>query len=155
LRKSSSSNLHDSREARCTRSEIAAPSFRLRRGHLLGWTPHELFWPENTVGIRHTVDNDGVEEPEGHPDLKGFGSHGRVFFWPRAADARVAHIGFVADSEEKADTFYAAALNASATGNGPPGARLYYDSRYYAANVLDPHGYSIEVAYKSWQHSQP
>ena len=39
--------------------------------------------------------------PEGHPDLKGFGRDGRVFFWLRQgdADARAAHIGFVAKSE--------------------------------------------------------
>ena len=28
----------------------------------------------------------------------------------------------------------------------------YYDPRYYAANVLDPDGYSLEFVYKSWQH---
>ncbi len=36
---------------------------------------------------------------------------------------------------------------------GRPGARLHYDPRYYAANVLDPDGYSLEAVYKSWQHS--
>ena len=38
--------------------------------------------------------------------------------------------------------------------NGKPGARLYYDPRYYAANVFDPDGYSLEAVYKSWQHRQ-
>jgi catechol 2,3-dioxygenase-like lactoylglutathione lyase family enzyme len=107
------------------------------------------------LGIRHTVDYDGAAGPAGHPDLKGFGSNGRVYFWLRvgAADARAVHVGFVADSQQKVDAFYAAAIKAGATDNGPPGARLYYDPRYYAANVLDPDGYSIEVVYKSWQHS--
>ena len=41
-----------------------------------------------------------------------------------------------------------------ATGNGEPAARLYYDPRYYAGNVLDPDGYSLEFVYKSWQHPQ-
>jgi hypothetical protein len=36
--------------------------------------------------------------------------------------------------------------------NGPPAARLYYDPRYYAANVLDPDGYSLEFVFKNWQH---
>jgi hypothetical protein len=45
-------------------------------------------------------------------------------------------------------------MAAGATDNGKPGARLYYDPRYYAANVLDPDGYSLEAAYKSWQHPQ-
>jgi len=53
------------------------------------------------------------------------------------------------------NAFYAAAIAAGATDNGKPGARLYYDPRYYAANVFEPDGYSIEVVYKSWQHRQP
>src|SRR5437879_11760019 len=94
--------------------------------------------------------------PEGHPDLKGFGRDGRVFFWLRQgdADARAAHIGFVAKSEAEVNAFYEAAMAAGATDNGKPGARLYYDPRYYAANVFDPDGYSLEAVYKSWQHRQ-
>jgi catechol 2,3-dioxygenase-like lactoylglutathione lyase family enzyme len=108
------------------------------------------------LGIRHAVDYDGAEGPEGHPDLKGFGSNGRVYFWLRAhaADARAVHVGFVAHSQAEVDAFYAAAIKAGAADNGPPGARLYYDPRYYAANVLDPDGYSIEAVFKSWQHPQ-
>jgi hypothetical protein len=30
--------------------------------------------------------------------------------------------------------------------------REYYDARYYAANLLDLDGYSLEFVYKSWQH---
>jgi hypothetical protein len=43
-------------------------------------------------------------------------------------------------------------MAAGAKDNGAPGARVYYDPRYYAANVLDPDGYSLEFVYKSWQH---
>jgi len=46
-------------------------------------------------------------------------------------------------------------MAAGATDHGAPGARLYYDPRYYAANVLDPDGYSLAAVYKSWQHPQP
>jgi hypothetical protein len=46
-------------------------------------------------------------------------------------------------------------LPEAATDDGAPSARLYYDPRYYAANVLDPDGYSLEFVYKSWQHPQP
>lgn len=108
------------------------------------------------LGILHMVDYDGADGPPGHPDLKGFGREGRVFFWLRqgSADARAAHVGFVANSEAEVDAFYAAAMAAGATDNGQPSARVYYDPRYYAANVLDPDGYSIEVVYKSWQHPQ-
>jgi hypothetical protein len=30
-----------------------------------------------------------------------------------------------------------------------------YDPRYYAGNVFDPDGYSLEFVFKSWQHPQP
>lgn len=112
------------------------------------------------LGIVHVVDYDGADGPEGHPDLKGFGSKGRVYFWLRGggADAQPntsAHVGFIANSAAHVDAFYAAAIKAGATGNGAPGFRLYYDPRYYAADILDPDGYSIEVVYKNWQHPQP
>ena len=109
------------------------------------------------LGIAHVHDYNGADGPPGHPDLKGFGSNNRIYFWLRAgaADARAVHIGFVADSTAAVDAFYAASLQAGATGNGPPGARQNYDPRYYAANIFDLDGYSIEVVYKSWQHTQP
>ncbi|MBA4723114.1 MAG: VOC family protein [Alcanivorax sp.] len=106
------------------------------------------------LGIVNRHDYDGQDGPPGHPDLKGFGANGRMFFWLRqgSVDAGAAHIGFVADSQEAVDTAYAEAMAAGATDNGAPGARLHYDPRYYAANVLDPDGYSLEFVYKSWQH---
>ena len=107
------------------------------------------------LGITKRVDYDGKDGPPGHPDLKGFGANGRIFFWLRqgAADSRAAHVGFVANSQSDVDAAYAAAMAAGATDNGAPGARLYYDPRYYAANVLDPDGYSLEFVFKSWQHT--
>jgi catechol 2,3-dioxygenase-like lactoylglutathione lyase family enzyme len=106
------------------------------------------------LGITTRVDYDGKDGPPGHPDLKGFGANGRIFFWLRQgqADSGAAHAGFVANSKGEVDAGYAAAIAAGATDNGAPGARLYYDPRYYAANVLDPDGYSLEFVYKSWQH---
>lgn len=106
------------------------------------------------LGISKRVDYDGKDGPPGHPDLKGFGANGRIFFWLRegVVDSRSAHVGFVANSAAEVDAAYAAAILAGATDNGAPGIRLYYDPRYYAANVLDPDGYSLEFVYKSWQH---
>lgn len=106
------------------------------------------------LGITKRVDYDGKDGPPGHPDLKGFGANGRIFFWLRqgSVDSHAAHIGFVANSQSEVDAAYAAAMAAGATDNGAPGVRLYYDPRYYAANVLDPDGYSLEFVYKSWQH---
>jgi catechol 2,3-dioxygenase-like lactoylglutathione lyase family enzyme len=106
------------------------------------------------LGITDRLDYDGKDGPPGHPDLKGFGAGGRVFFWLRegGVDGRAAHVGFVAGSQTQVDAAYAAAMAAGAVDNGPPSARLHYDPRYYAANVLDPDGYSLEFVFKSWQH---
>ncbi|OYQ26122.1 extradiol dioxygenase [Pseudomonas mandelii] len=108
------------------------------------------------LGITDRLDYDGKDGPPGHPDLKGFGAHGRVFFWLRegVVEGRAAHVGFVANSRGEVDAAYAAAMKAGATDNGAPGARLHYDPNYYAANVLDPDGYSLEFVYKNWQHPQ-
>ncbi|MFZ4538657.1 VOC family protein [Propionivibrio sp.] len=106
------------------------------------------------LGITNRHDYDGREGPPGHPDLKGFGCEGRMFFWLRegVVSGASVHLGFVAKSRGEVDAAYAEAMTAGATDNGAPGARLHYDPRYYAANVLDPDGYSLEFVYKSWQH---
>ena len=109
------------------------------------------------LGMRHVVDYDGRDGPPGHPDLKGFGRSGRVVFWLRRGDAAASavRLGFVASSDAEVDAFHVEALAAGATDDGPPGPRVYYDPRYYAATVLDPDGYTLEAVYKSWQHPQP
>ncbi|RYG17528.1 MAG: VOC family protein [Caulobacteraceae bacterium] len=106
------------------------------------------------LGIHDRVDYDGADGPAGHPDLKGFGNGGKIFFWlrPGVVEGRAAHVGFVANSRAEVDAAYAAAIAAGATDNGPPAARLYYDPRYCAANVLDPDEYSLEFVFKNWQH---
>jgi catechol 2,3-dioxygenase-like lactoylglutathione lyase family enzyme len=106
------------------------------------------------LGIVNRLDYDGRDGPPGHPDLYGFGAHGCVFFWLRPGEVAVpaTHVGFVADSTAAVDAAYGAAMAAGAADNGAPGARLHYDPRYYAANVLDPDGYSLEFVFKSWQH---
>jgi catechol 2,3-dioxygenase-like lactoylglutathione lyase family enzyme len=106
------------------------------------------------LGIADRVDYNGANGPPGHPDLKGFGANARIFFWLRegVVEGRAVHIGFVAESQAEVDAAYGAALAAGATDNGPPAARAYYDPRYYAANVMDPDGYSLEFVFKPWQH---
>ncbi|MCF1450340.1 VOC family protein [Agrobacterium vitis] len=106
------------------------------------------------LGIAHAIDYDGKDGPPGHPDLKGFGANGRVFFWLRmgVVEGRAAHVGFIANGKLQVDAAYAAAMAAGATEIHPPGAQLYYDPRYYAAQVRDPDGYSLEFVYKEWQH---
>ena len=106
------------------------------------------------LGITARLDYHGKDGPPGHPDLKGFGAHGRMFFWLRegVVEGRAAHVGFVANNKAEVDAAYAAAIAQGAVDNGAPGARLHYDPDYYAANVLDPDGYSLEFVYKKWQH---
>lgn len=106
------------------------------------------------LGIVHAHDYEGKDGPPGHPDLKGFGANGRVFFWLRegVVEGRSAHVGFVAKGTTQVDAAYDAAITAGATEIHQPGPQLHYDPRYYAAQVRDPDGYSLEFVYKEWQH---
>jgi hypothetical protein len=106
------------------------------------------------LGIVERFDYDGKNGPPGHRDLKGFGANGRFFFWLRSGTPMPAavHVGFVADSEAEVREAYAAAIAAGGTQIHPPGPQLHYDPRYYAAQVKDLDGYSLEFVYKSWQH---
>jgi catechol 2,3-dioxygenase-like lactoylglutathione lyase family enzyme len=106
------------------------------------------------LGITARLDYDGRQGPAGHPDLKGFGANGRMFFWLREGKAApgAVHVGFVAGSEAMVNAAHAEALAAGATEIHAPGAQLHYDPRYYAAQVRDPDGYSLEFVFKSWQH---
>ncbi|CAX59680.1 Glyoxalase/Bleomycin resistance protein/dioxygenase [Erwinia billingiae Eb661] len=121
-------------------------------------TDHSVAFYTQTLaplGITVRLDYDGKDGPPGHPNLKGFGAHGRIFFWLRTGlpGGSATHVGFVANSESQVDAAYAAAIAAGATDHGAPGARLYYDPRYYAAGVIDPDGHTLEFVYKSWQHT--
>lgn len=99
------------------------------------------------LGISHYVDYDGEN---GHPDLKGFGREGRAFLWLKQGNpsADAVHVGFMAESREAVDAFFAAALAAGAKDNISPRIRTEYDPLYYAADILDPDGYSIEAVIK-------
>ena len=113
---------------------------------------YEAVLPELGIDIRH--DYAGKDGPAGHPDLKGFGANGRVFFWLRQGQPRAeaVHVGFVAHSEAEVRAAYAKALAAGAQTVTPQGPQLHYDPRYYAAQVADPDGYTLEFVYKNWQH---
>ena len=106
------------------------------------------------LSIVERFDYEGKNGPPGHPDLKGFGANGRFFFWLKSGTPLPAavHVGFVANSEAEVREAYAAAIAAGAMQIHPPGPQLHYDPRYYAAQVRDPDGYSLEFVYKSWQH---
>lgn len=100
------------------------------------------------IGIRFFMPYKGEN---GHPDLWGLGDGKRACFWLKQgkADPGSIHWGFDADNNAQVDEFYQAAIRAGATDNISPRARLEYYPGYYAADVLDPDGYSFEVVHKS------
>ncbi|KAI0393971.1 Glyoxalase/Bleomycin resistance protein/Dihydroxybiphenyl dioxygenase [Xylariaceae sp. FL0594] len=55
------------------------------------------------------------------------------------------HVAFAAESREKVDEWYEAAIKAGGTCNGKPGFRKEYAETYYAAFVLDPLGNNVEA----------
>jgi catechol 2,3-dioxygenase-like lactoylglutathione lyase family enzyme len=101
---------------------------------------YEAVLPEVGITVRH--DYNGKDGPPGHPDLKGFGAKGRVFFWLRQGTPapEAVHVGFVADSEAHVHAAHAAALAAGAEESHPPGPQHNYDPRYYAVQLRDPEG---------------
>jgi catechol 2,3-dioxygenase-like lactoylglutathione lyase family enzyme len=88
-----------------------------------------------------------------YPHLWGFGDGRRAFFWLKQGkpDPDSIHWGFMAESNDKVDEFYRAALSVGATDNISPRIRSEYTPDYYAADVLDPDGYSFEVVHRSLQ----
>lgn len=79
--------------------------------------------------------------------IMGLGADGKPFLWIAGGQRSTprVHIAFSAESRDQVDAFYAAAMAAGATDNGPPGLRPHYHKTYYAAFVLDPEGHNIEA----------
>ena len=100
------------------------------------------------LGIVDVLDYKGQD---GHPDLMGFGRENNFFFWLKSGVPSPAsvHFAFVAKSRAMVDAFYAAAIAAGAKDNISPRIRHEYHANYYAADVLDPDGYSVEVVIKT------
>ncbi len=90
-------------------------------------------------------------EPDGEQSrvggtMHGFGRQYKPLFWivGGAKVGEATHFAFIAQTRDQVDAFYAAALEAGATDNGPPGLRRYHEN-YYAAFVHDPDGINIEA----------
>ncbi len=77
----------------------------------------------------------------------GFGRSGRPQFWFGAGQEpqKPMHLAFAAQSREQVRRFYAAALEAGAKDNGPPGVREIYHPNYYGAFVIGPDGHNVEA----------
>lgn len=99
------------------------------------------------LGLRRVIqlpENDGADGVAYGVDLP--------FFWIDRFHpfGTKQHTAFVARSRSQVDAFYAAALRAGGTDNGPPGLRedQGYPAGYYAAFVLDPDGNNIEAVFR-------
>ncbi|MBN9316354.1 MAG: VOC family protein [Devosia sp.] len=94
------------------------------------------------LGIRTHMKFEGEEG-----NVAGLGSD-MPFLWigdgGKLTGGRV-HLAFRADNRAAVDAFYAAAIAAGGTDNGPPGLRPHYHQNYYAAFVFDPDGHNIEA----------
>jgi catechol 2,3-dioxygenase-like lactoylglutathione lyase family enzyme len=68
-------------------------------------------------------------------------------FWLYEEPERLTycHVAFAAPDRPTVDAFYAAAIEAGAMDNGPPGVRDVYHEHYYGAFVFDPDGSNIEA----------
>lgn len=86
------------------------------------------------------------------PEVGKFGGigHKKPELWLCAATTEHVvpfgqHIAFVAETRAQIDAFYAAAIAAGATDDGPPGPRAEYHPGYYGAFVIDPDGVRLEA----------
>lgn len=90
-----------------------------------------------------------LAETNGAYEGAGYGVAGKPYFWIGAGGAAPLtgrlHVAFAAVNRAAVDAFYAAAMAAGATDNGPPGIRAHYHPTYYGAFVLDPDGHNIEA----------
>src|SRR4051794_38217414 len=81
------------------------------------------------------------------PGTAGLGEPGKPDLWLMQAEVPPAptHVAVSSRTREAIDAFYAAALAAGGTDNGPPGLRHDYHPTYYAAFVRAPEGNNVEV----------
>lgn len=88
-----------------------------------------------------------AEETGGIYEGAGYGVGGKPSFWIGIGGALRGrlHVAFSAPDRASVDAFYAAAIKAGATDNGPPGIRAHYHPNYYGAFVLDPDGHNVEA----------
>jgi catechol 2,3-dioxygenase-like lactoylglutathione lyase family enzyme len=90
--------------------------------------------------------------PLGYGLLKEYGRYGglgegrKPDFWIAAGEPTPSvHVAFTARDRATVDAFYAAAIAAGGSDNGPPGLRPQYHASYYGAFVLDPDGHDVEA----------
>jgi catechol 2,3-dioxygenase-like lactoylglutathione lyase family enzyme len=83
------------------------------------------------------------------PDLWGYGNGKKVSFWIKKGHPNPDSLnwGFEAESAEKVDEFYLAAIAAGAIHHSSSRESAEKSPTRYAVGVLDPDGYAFEVIY--------
>ena len=90
------------------------------------------------LGIVITHEGDGWA-------MAGRHGEGNLWFGSFGAHPGPIHVAFAAKTREDVRKFYAAALAAGGTDNGPPGLRPNYHPDYYGAFVIGPDGHNLEA----------
>lgn len=76
----------------------------------------------------------------------GYGADAKPDFWIGTGGAPGnVHVALTAKDRATVDAFYAAAMAAGGTDNGPPGIRAHYHPNYYGAFVYSPDGHNVEA----------
>ena len=82
---------------------------------------------------------------------RGFAINNIPGFWLKHGEvAKDLYVAFTAKSADAVRASYKAAMDAGATSNKEPSLRPEWRADYFAANIGDPDGYNIEIAYKPW-----
>ena len=95
----------------------------------------------------------GIEMPftVDQPPIRGFAIDGVPGFWLKPGEVSTdLYVAFKAKSADAVRASYKAAIDAGATSIKEPTLRPEWHPDYFAANVRDPDGYNIELAYKPW-----
>ena len=100
----------------------------------------------------------GITRIMEHPDAVAYGKQFPEFWVCTPLDENSAsmgngtHFAFIASSQAQVDAFHAAAIEAGATDDGPPGPRPQYGAPYYGCFVRDLDGHKIEATF--WDESK-
>lgn len=85
--------------------------------------------------------------------VAGYGKGDQPCFWissqgssdDHIGKARGLHVAFEAPTRKCIHSWYEECLALGGQDNGAPGPRPEYDSRYYAAYIIDPDGWRVEA----------
>src|ERR1700756_1375402 len=77
--------------------------------------------------------------------------NGEPGFWLKNGEvAQDLYVAFTAKTADVVRASYKAAIDAGATSIKEPSLRPEWRADYFAANIGDPDGHNIEIAYKPW-----